>query len=121
MENDFDAKDLIATWEAIGLENPWIAEANDPPFSKYMLIRVATLNELEYIFKQGNWCLGQGYYFKNLCFINQIDGGDEWLTIKDDYAFESVTFKRIIEKGEFVSYLQSLLNATKEQCINLEY
>lgn len=121
MENDFDAKDLIEIWEAIGLGNPWIAEANDPAFSKYMLVRVATLSELEYIFKQGNCCLGQGFYFKNLCFINQIDGGDEWLTIKDDYAFESITFKRIIEKGEFVPYLQSLLNATKEQCTNLEY
>ena len=121
MENDFDAKDLIATWEAIGLDNPWIAEANDPPFSKYMLVRVASLAELEYLFEQGNWCLGQGYYFKNLCFINQINGGDEWLTIKDDYAFESVTFNRIIKQGEFVAYIESLLNATKEQCINLEY
>jgi len=39
MENDFDAKDFVATWEAIELDNPWIAEANDPPFSKYMLAR----------------------------------------------------------------------------------
>lgn len=121
MENDFDAKDLIETWEALGLVNPWIAEANDPPFSKHMLVRINTLRNLELMIQYGNWCLGQGFYFKNLCFINQIDGGDEWLTIKDDYAFESVTFSRIIKNGEFDEYVQRLLNATKKQCINLEY
>jgi len=121
MENDFDAKDLIETWEAIGFANPWIAEANDPPFSKHMLVRVNTLQQLELIFQYGNWCLGQGYYFKNLCFINQINGGDEWLTIKDDYAFESITFNRIIREGEFLRYIQRLLNANKDQCIHLEY
>lgn len=121
MENDFDAKDLIEIWEALGLDNPWIAEANDPPFSKYLLVRVNTLQQLELIFQYGNWSLGQGYYFKNLCFINQIDGGDEWLTIKDDYAFESITFSGIIKRGEFEAYLQRLLDATKEQCIHLTY
>ncbi|MEZ2334709.1 hypothetical protein AB6735_03705 [Mucilaginibacter sp. RCC_168] len=121
MENNFDAKDLIETWEAIGLVNPWIAEANDPPFSKHMLVRVNTLQQLELIFQYGNCCLGQGYYFKNLCFINQINGGDEWLTIKNDYAFESITFERIINDGEFEAYLKRLLDATKEQCINLQY
>jgi hypothetical protein len=121
MENDFDAKNLMETWEAIGLVNPWIAQANDPAFSKYLLKRVSTLRELELLFEHGNWCLGQGFYFQNLCFINQIDGGDEWLTIKDDYAFESITFRGIIKKGEFEAYVQRLLNATKEQCINLEY
>ena len=121
MQNDFDAIDLIAIWEAIGLANPWIAEAHDPPFSKYMLVRVNTLRELELIFQYGNWCLGQGYHFRNLCFINQIDGGDEWLTIKDDYAFESITFHRMIKQGEFEPYMRRLLNATKDQCIDLTY
>ncbi|SEN01072.1 hypothetical protein SAMN05192574_102167 [Mucilaginibacter gossypiicola] len=121
MKNDFDAKHLLDKWEAIGKKNRWIREAHDPAFDKYMLVRCATAAELEAGLKQGNWCLGQGFHFKNLCFINQIDGGDEWLTIKDDYAFESFTFSRIIERGEFKDYLQRLLNATKEQCINLEY
>ncbi|WEA01768.1 hypothetical protein [Mucilaginibacter sp. SJ] len=121
MQNDFDAKNLIPVWEALGLANPWIAEANDPPFDKQQLVRIATLAELENIFQQGNWCLGQGFHFMNLCFINQIDGGDEWLTIKDDYAFESFTWCRFIQKGEFTPMIERLLIATKEQCINLEY
>jgi hypothetical protein len=86
-----------------------------------MLRQVYDLEQLELIFQYGYWCLGQGFYYRNLCFINQIDGGDEWLTIKDDYAFESITFARIIGDGEFNAYIKRLLNATKEQCINLAY
>lgn len=121
MQNDFEAKELIEIWESIGLANPWIKDATDPAFSKFMLIRVANLKDLKSIFQHGNWCLGQGFHFQNLCFINQIDGGDEWLTIKDDYAFESVTFQKIIETGQFETYIQRLLKASKNDCINLDY
>ena len=86
-----------------------------------MLKKCESLEQLEDYFRQGNWCLGQGFYYQNLCFINQINGGDEWLTIKDDYDFESVTFGRMIERGEFYIYLDRLLKATKEQCLNLTY
>jgi len=116
-----DARHLLTVWEAIGKANPWIAEANDPEFDRTLLKKVDTLEQLELMFQYGNWCLGQGFYYRNLCFINQIDGGDEWLTIKDDYAFESVTFARIIGDGDFAEYLGRLLNATKEQCVNLTY
>ena len=28
-------------------------------------------------FKQGNWCLGEAIIYKDLCFIQQVNGGDE--------------------------------------------
>ena len=75
-------------------------------------------------FKHGNWCLGQSIIHKDLCFIQQVDGGDEWLTIKnfDDeaVAFESISFDMIHYK-EFADVIINLLHATKEQCINLEW
>jgi len=76
---------------------------------------------LENWLKKGNWCLGQGFGYQNICFINQIAGGDEWLTIKDDYAFESITFEKIIKLGQFIPYVQKLLNASKEQCLSLKF
>ncbi|UOE52543.1 hypothetical protein MTO98_15815 [Mucilaginibacter sp. SMC90] len=121
MENAFDTNALLPVWEAIGKSNPWIAQANDPAFDRTLLKQVDDLTQLELLFQYGNWCLGQGFYYQNLCFINQVDGGDEWLTIKDDYAFESITFSRIIGDGKFTEYIDRLLNATKEQCINLTY
>lgn len=121
MEHDFDAIALLPVWEAIGKNNYWIAKANDPAFDYKLLKKVYDLNQLEMLFHYGNWCLGQGFYYRNLCFINQIDGGDEWLTIKDDYAFESITFAGIIGDGHFETYIQRLLVATQAQCIDLTY
>jgi hypothetical protein len=86
-----------------------------------MLLKCHSIDELKEKLGHGNWCLGQGFYYLNLCFINQVDGGDEWLTIKDDYDFESCTFSIIIEEGTFESYINRFLQATKEQCLNLEY
>ena len=56
------------------------------------------LQTLKEFFKMGNWCLGQAVIYKCLCFINQVNGGDEWLTMKlfEDgrvIDFESYTFR----------------------------
>jgi hypothetical protein len=29
-----------------------------------------------------DWPFGTAFYYRDLRFINQVDGGDEWLTIK---------------------------------------
>lgn len=117
----FTETELLKVWEHIGNNNDWIKEAYDPAFNKDMFYKCHSLEELEGRFKQGNWSLGQAFYFENLCFINQVDGGDEWLTIKDDYDFESFTFEHIIKRGTFSLYMQDLLSATKEECIQLMY
>ncbi|HTD98362.1 MAG TPA: hypothetical protein VK668_03715 [Mucilaginibacter sp.] len=120
MEN-LSKKELLEVWYDIGCKNSWISGAVDPPFQRQSLCKCDTLETLKSYLKSGNWCLGQGFYFQNLCFINQMNGGDEWLTIKDDYAFESITFEGIILRGEFEDLISRLLRATREQCINLEY
>lgn len=112
---------LLDIWEKLGNQNPWIRKAYDPPFDKSMLKKCTSIEELKNQIGHGNWCLGQGFYYLNLCFINQINGGDEWLTIKDDYVFESYTFSGIIKEGTFESYINRMLQATREQCLNLEY
>jgi len=117
----YTERQLLDIWETIGKQNIWIAEAHDPPFEKTMLDKCYTPEELQSKLAHDNWCLGQGFYYQNLCFINQSDGGDEWLTIKDNYDFESISFMRIIKHGKFMNLLQRLLNATKKQCIKLKY
>jgi hypothetical protein len=67
------------------------------------------------------WSLGTALYYQDLCLINQVDGGDEWLTIRHGVAFESITFGPFIEDGEFESLIDRLLSATKAQCLALEY
>ena len=120
-KHTYTERQLLDIWETIGKQNSWIAEAHDPPFDKTMLDKCHTPEELQSKLAHGNWSVGQGFYYQNLCFINQVDGGDEWLTIKDNYGFESITFMKIIKRGEFMKLLNRLRTATKEQCIKLKY
>ena len=59
---------------------------------------VDTVEDLRAFFKQGNWVLGQAVIFKDLCFMEQVDGGSEFLVIKNGkdgcFAFESWSTKR---------------------------
>jgi hypothetical protein len=115
---------LIPTWIRIGRKNHWISRACDPPFDKDSFYECKTLDELAEKLAKGNWCLGQAFYYKNLCFINQVNGGDEWLTIRDDLPFESISCGYIIKtrgKEHFFALVEDMLKATREQLKNLEY
>lgn len=114
-------QELLEMWLVIGANNYWIRQTSDPAFDKSMLINCHTLEILENFFRAGNWCLGQGFYYRNLCFINQINSGDEWLTIKDNYAFESISFLPCIKQGRFYDLMERLLKASEQDCKNLNY
>ena len=107
--------ELRRAWFQIGRENPWIHEAYDPPFLIDGFVGCYSIEELEERIGHGNWSLGTSFYYRDLCFINQINGGDEWLTIRHGIAFESITFGPIIERGDFASLVRRLLTASKEQ------
>lgn len=87
----------LQSWLKIGRNNPWIKGAWDPPFTDTSFHECADMDELMEKFEHGNWSLGQAFVLGDVCFIQQVDGGDEWLTITEDVPFESVSFKRIIE------------------------
>jgi hypothetical protein len=114
----------LSKWLDIGKKNPWIREANDPPFNTQSFYECADDAELLAKFEHGNWTLGQAFHIGDLCFINQIDGGDEWLTIKQDTPFESISFRHIIVK-DGIQAAQKILDdiraASVEQCRKLEY
>lgn len=84
---------------------------------------------LKAFFAYGNWCLGQAVIFKDLCFIQQVNGGDEWLAIKnfDDgtLAFESMSWGRIIDidspKNEFEDLIARMLKADRTACESRGY
>jgi hypothetical protein len=113
-------KDWKQVWYRIGMKNPWIREAYDPEFSIDMLVGCKDHEELWEKLSHGNWCLGQGFYLGEICFINQIDGGDEWLVIKQNLPFESFTVSAM-GKEYFMHALKCIEKATLEQCRRLEY
>jgi hypothetical protein len=113
--------DPIETWLALGRENPWIRRAWDPPFTRRSFTACADAAELKARLDHGNWCLGVAFFLGDLCFIEQVDGAGEWLVIKQNVAFDSVSCGNMIEQGTFDAFLADIQAATLEQCAALEY
>lgn len=119
-------------------ENEWVkrggyAWQDDPYLEEYPYSVSATesLDELREYFRHGNWAIRQGVIFKDLAFIQQDDGGDEWWTLKrigsngvasDWLAFESWSFHEAAQDPhEFSDIITSMLAASIQECQRLEY
>ena len=138
-------KDFADRCYKLGMRNGWcsgryateegdfIVEEDRLNRTSFSIIDGGDADTLKAFFRCGNWCLGSAVIYKNLCFIQQVDGGDEWLTIKDfeggAISFESISFKHILDEHEngedgdkdFDDYLARLLSASKEACLKLTY
>lgn len=123
----------------IGMKNGWCSGAyaiadgdfivEEDRLNKNSFCVVDRPGDLKRFFDFGNWCLGQAVIFGDLCFINQVNGWDEWLTIKrfengqgkKYLAFESISWRRFIAEHEFDDLLSRLEKATYEQCRAVDY
>ncbi len=113
--------DPVVTWLAIGEANRWIRRACDPPFTRASFVACVDAAELAVRLAYGNWCLGQAFFLGDLCFIQQVDGGDEWLVIKENVAFESASCAHMTAGGAFDDFLSRIGAATPEACAALAY
>ena len=120
----------VEIWLSIAQQNPWIrqrgsGDANDicafePALTQQDFYECLSIEELYDLLTQGNWILGQPFYFQNLCFVNQINAGDEWLVIRDGIAFESLT-AGAMEYEEFKDWIECVFKATEEDLRRLDY
>jgi hypothetical protein len=113
--------DPVATWLAIGEANRWIRRACDPPCTRASFVECGYVAELATRLAHGNWCLGQAFFLGDLCFIQQVGGGDEWLVIKENVAFESASCGHMIASGSFDDFLSRIEAAALEACASLSY
>jgi hypothetical protein len=113
--------DPVSTWLLLGQANRWIRQAWDPPFTRASFTSCADVAELKSRLAHGNWCLGSAFYLGEACFIEQTGGGDEWLVIKQNVAFESVSAAAMIEAGTFDEFLGRVLVASVYACAKLRY
>lgn len=104
--------------------NIWLkaVEADYP----YHLERYNDIEMLQKFFDHGNWSVRSAVQYKDLIFVNQVNGGDEWWTIKvvsdtELVPFESVTMCAIIKAGEFSSYIEKMHKASVDACKSLKY
>lgn len=119
--------------EAICQKNGWLKRGGypwqDDPYLEeypYEFDRCFSMEDLSDFFKTGNWAIRQGVVYGDLAFIQQVDGGDEWWTLKQDgetwVPFESLSFKRIAgDISELTRYVAGMRLATVEECKHLDY
>ena len=114
-------------------ENGWLKvggfDWQDDPFLEeypYEFSRTDSVDRLREALGSGNWAIRQGFCYRDLAFIQQVNGGDEWWTLKRTdsgwLAFESWSFGRIVQEPERFSHaIECMHRATPEQCKRLEY
>lgn len=110
-----EAYPLIKRWLAVGRGNPWISKADDPPLTEMSFAPCCDAEDLADKIREGNWCLGQGFFCDDLCLINQVDGGDEWLVVKRSVAFESFTC-RAFDRDELIETFKKFIAAKDVRC-----
>lgn len=87
-------------------ENGWLKvggfDWQDDPFLEeypYEFSRTDSVDRLREALGSGNWAIRQGFCYRDLAFIQQVNGGDEWWTLKRDgdawTGFESWSFGAI--------------------------
>lgn len=114
-------------------DNGWLkvggyAWQDDPYLEEYPygFALAGSVDELRGFFAHGNWALRQGIVYEDLAFVQQVDGGDEWWTLKRTdsgwLGFESWSFGRIAQEPERFAYaIECMHRATPEQCKRLDY
>jgi hypothetical protein len=144
---EFDYEQMRKSWQSVPQDdplhiavyntiqnNPWL-KVNGAGFDdglyvesdyEFGLIRFDDIQNLAAFFHHGNWGLRTGVTYRDLVFVNQVNGGDEWLTLKilpdgTPMSFESITFLPSIENDTFERLITDLVKATPEQCKKLEY
>lgn len=114
---------LIHKWVEIGNQNPWVSRAIDPPLSERSFTECHTVQELWDKLSYGNWCLAEAFFIDNICFMNQSSSGwGEWLAIRDEIAFESISFnpeRTPVEWWE--EFIKDVKRSSEEQLKTLKY
>ena len=111
---------FFETWHHLAMKNPWIIEAWDPPLHITERCERKSIEELYDHFSRGNWCLGDCVYYRDICFINQVNGGSEYLVIRRDLPFESISANRY-SLDKLKDFIQNVERATDEELKTLTY
>ena len=96
-------------------ENGWLKvggfDWQDDPFLEeypYEFSRTDSVDRLREALGSGNWAIRQGFCYRDLAFIQQVNGGDEWWTLKRD-------------GDAWTGFESDMCEATPEQCRSGEW
>ncbi|WP_066460131.1 hypothetical protein [Anaerotruncus rubiinfantis] len=103
-------------------KNPWLNNFADYPLYDYPYCfkQIHSAEEMYAVMYHGNMSVRTGYLYKDLAFIQQANGGDEWLALRKENgaytSFESISFRGIILRdgdAGFYNYLEKLIEGNQ--------
>ena len=99
-------------------KNPWLGNYLEYPDYDYgyTFEELANMETLMDRMEHGNWSIRTGFIYESLAFVQQVNGGDEWLTLRKTApgeweSFESISMEHILRsRGEddFAEYVGKL-------------
>jgi hypothetical protein len=108
----------LERWLAIGRANPWIREADDPPFTERSFSLCRTAEQVANMVDRNNWTKGTGFVWvePNICMIQQEEGPGEFLVIRNDVKFDSwTTGHPYIHGAKLIAYLNAVAAAPLDE------
>ncbi|MDL2293793.1 hypothetical protein LJC60_04095 [Ruminococcaceae bacterium OttesenSCG-928-D13] len=96
-----DFSDLIAACKDKIRSGPF----DSPADYAWGIREVGSVDELIEQFRHGNWAVRIGFVLGDLAFVEQVNGGNEWLALKLEdgewKSFDSVSFYAMLQqRGE---------------------
>lgn len=98
---DRDCRQIILTCN----KNPWLRNFAEYPLEDYPYTfeQITSAEDLRTVMYHGNMAIRTGYLYEDLAFVQQVNGGDEWLTFKKEdgvyKSFENISFRGILLPG----------------------
>lgn len=100
-------------------QNDWLMNYNEYPAHDYPYTfeEIEDAATLAQRFRYGNWSIRTGFLYGGLAFVQQVNGGDEWLALRQDKtgeweSFDSISMEYILHNQEvaaFESYVDGLV------------
>lgn len=82
---------------------------------EWSITRAPDMDDLIECFQHGNWSARTGFVLDNLAFVEQVSGGNEWLTLRKDgeiwQSIDSISFYHMLQKNgreHCIEYIQGL-------------
>ena len=94
----------IGNLTAVCDNNLWLGDYREYPTYDYgySFEEIADLKTLAERFEHGNWSIRTGFLYGGLAFVQQVNGGDEWLALRQTApgeweSFESISMEHVLQ------------------------
>ena len=86
----------------------------------YRFYAADSADSLYAFFEHGNWPFRHGIVYGDMAFVNRVNGGDMWWTLKcfdgKWLSVANMTYEPVNQAGKLQDYISVLERATYQQC-----